>query len=201
MTLFGKDYRDIEVTACEFVVFNKTLHVLVADTQQRLHVLQYDPEDPSPVSGQSLLRRSEVFVGRDVGTMLLLGCGGAGSGGTAFAPICGARDGALLAAVPVAEATYRALYVVQQQMAEREEHALGLNPRMHRALGVRPATYAAGVSGGSSSSRVLLDFDLVRRFGELPQERRTGYARRLGKTGEADVWGGLRAVGGAFGYM
>lgn len=162
---------------------------MVADAQQRIHILQYDPEDPMPFSGQRLIRRAEFFTGKDIDSMVMLQYDdpvsrskeekteGAPKQGV-FVSLCGARDGSLSVIVPVPEATYRPLYVVQQQLADKEEHYLGLNPRMHRATGVAPpATTAQG--------KAIIDFDLVRTFQDLSVERRAQYARRLGKTGKS----------------
>lgn len=205
MTLFGKDYRDVQVTSCDFAVVQKKLYIVVADAQQRIHILQYDPEDPMPFSGQRLIRRAEFFTGKDIDSMVMLQYDdpvsrskeekteGAPKQGV-FVSLCGARDGSLSVIVPVPEATYRPLYVVQQQLADKEEHYLGLNPRMHRATGVAPpATTAQG--------KAIIDFDLVRTFQDLSVERRAQYARRLGKTGEINVWKSMVYVNDALRYL
>ena len=44
MTLFGKDPEYLEVMAAEFLPNDTGLHVLVADSDCNIHVLQYDPE-------------------------------------------------------------------------------------------------------------------------------------------------------------
>lgn len=198
MTLFGKDYRDVQVTSCDFIISNRKLFILVADAQQRLHILQYDPEDPQPFSGQKLIRRSEFFVGKDIDSMVMLPkhmeTSQQQQQQQEFVPLCGARDGSLSVVVPVPESTYRALYVIQQQIAGKEEHYLGLNPEMHRNMGVAPLTT-------TSQGKNLLDFDLIRTFQDLPGERKAQYARRLGKTGEQDVWDSLQYVDSALNYL
>ena len=44
MTLFGKDPEFLEVIAAEFLPNGRSLHILVADSDCNIHVLQYDPE-------------------------------------------------------------------------------------------------------------------------------------------------------------
>lgn len=206
MTLFGKDYRDVQVTSCEFAVVQKKLFIIVADTQQRIHVLQYDPEDPMPFSSQKLIRRAEFFTGKDIDAMIMMQYEDPVDHSNednkpteppkqgVYVSFCGARDGSLCAIVPVSESTYRPLYVVQQQISDKEEHYFGLNPRMHRATGVAPLTTA-------SQGKAVIDFDLVRTFQELPVERREQFTRRLGKMGEHDVWKSMIYVDKALEYL
>lgn len=205
MTLFAKDYRDIQVTSCDFAVVQKKLFIAVADTQQRIHILQYDPEDPMPFSGQKLIRRAEFFTGKDIDTMVMLQYNDPVDHTqtdqrpeppkqAVYVPLCGARDGSLSVIVPVSESVYRPLYVVQQQLADKEEHYLGLNPRMHRTTGVAPVAT-------SSQNKAVIDFDLVRTFQDLPIEKRSQYARRLGKMGEYNVWKSMIYVDEALKYL
>lgn len=194
MTLFGKDYKDVEVISCEFMTFNGLLYILVADTMQRLHILQYDPEDPTSLSGQRLIRKSEFFSGREINVMQLAPLSLTEEG--AFVPICGASDGSLSLVVPVSESDYRSLYVMQQQIMEKEEHNASLNPRMHRNLGVD-----VGAAGVAASGRVLLDYDVIRRFQFLPPLKQSLYSKRIGKNGTDDTWRSLCFVEECLNYL
>ncbi len=42
MHLFGRT-GNIEVTATEFLPYEKSLYILVADADKNVHVMQYDP--------------------------------------------------------------------------------------------------------------------------------------------------------------
>lgn len=194
MVLFGKDYKDVEVVSCEFMTSNGQLHILVADIYQRLHVLQYDPEDPSSLAGQKLIRKSEFFVGREINSMVLTPL--SLNSADCLVPLCGSSDGSLSVVVPVNENDYRVLYVMQQQILEKEEHNAALNPRMHRNLGVE-----SSFSGVSSNGRVLLDYDVIKRFQNLSPSKQSLYSKRLGKNGTRDTWASLATVENSLQYL
>jgi cleavage and polyadenylation specificity factor subunit 1 len=44
MMLFGRSRHFMEVMAAEFLPFEKQLHIIVADADNNLQVLQFDPE-------------------------------------------------------------------------------------------------------------------------------------------------------------
>jgi cleavage and polyadenylation specificity factor subunit 1 len=44
MMLFGRSRNRLEVIAAEFLPFEKQLHIIVADAEMNLQVLQFDPE-------------------------------------------------------------------------------------------------------------------------------------------------------------
>lgn len=194
MTLFGKDYKDVEVMSCEFMTFNGLLYILVADTMQKLHILQYDPEDPTSLSGQKLIRKSEFFSGREINSMVLTPLTLAKD--SAFVPLCGTSDGSLSVVVPVSESDYRALYVMQQQITEKEEHNAGLNPKMHRSLGVD-----VGAAGVAASGRALLDYDVIKRFQDLSLAKQKLYSKRIGKNGTDDTWRSLCLIEECLNYL
>lgn len=194
MTLFGKDYKDIEVLSCEFMTFNGLLYILVADVTQKLHILQYDPEDPTSLSGQKLIRKSEFFSGREITVMALAPL--SLSQEDSFVPLCGASDGSLSVVVPVSESDYRALYVMQQQISEKEEHNASLNPRMHRNLGVD-----VGAAGVAASGRALLDYEVIKRFQDLTVAKQESYSKRIGKNGTYDTWRSLCFVEECLNYL
>ena len=193
MVLFGKDYREVEVLSCEFMTSNNRLFILVADTTQHLHILQYDPEDPSSLSGQRLVRKSEFFSGKEIGTMVLVPFSVKPGNEDELVPLCAGLDGSLSTVLPVNESEYRALYVMQQQISEKEEHPCGLNPRMHRSFDIENTTSGAG--------RVLLDYGLIKRFEGLSLSKMEGYGRRLGKNGVEEMWRGLKGLEDALDYL
>lgn len=184
MTLFGKDYRNTEVLSCEFMAHSGQLHALVCDTTQHLHILQYDPEDPASLSGQKLLVRSEFFSGKDFLTMTLFP-----ASADNLVPLCGASDGSICTVLPVSESQYRTLYVIQQQIAEKEDHFAGLNPKSHRSLFVE------------NVGRSVLDFELIKRFERLPKSKQEDYARRIGKSGIQELWNCLEYIEDSLGYL
>ena len=44
MMLFGRSKHQLECIATEFLPFDEQLHIVVADADMNLQVLQYDPE-------------------------------------------------------------------------------------------------------------------------------------------------------------
>ncbi|KAK7207324.1 CPSF A subunit region-domain-containing protein [Myxozyma melibiosi] len=66
MQLFGKDLRHVEVVASDFVISGDLLHFVIADANRKIHILQYDPDDPRSLSGQRLIAKSEFFTGHNI---------------------------------------------------------------------------------------------------------------------------------------
>ncbi|KAK9462798.1 CPSF A subunit region-domain-containing protein [Lipomyces oligophaga] len=72
MQLFGKDLRQVEVVAAEFVISHNLIHFVVADADKKIHIVQYDPEDPRSVSGQKLMPKSEFYTGHNIEALTML---------------------------------------------------------------------------------------------------------------------------------
>lgn len=66
--LFGRSRNHLEALAAEFLPFEKQLHIIVADADMNLQVLQFDPESEPlmpllPISNQDysrLIYRSQI---------------------------------------------------------------------------------------------------------------------------------------------
>lgn len=191
MTNLGKDLRDIEVTSGEFIVSSGRLYMVVADNDRRLHLLQYDPEDPSSLSGQRLVLRSEFYLGRRVNSSVLVPYGM--EKGSQLIPLLGSEDGTLCTVLPLSETMYRSLFVIQQQIIEKEPQVACLNPREYRML-------ARSRTNQQQVGRMLLDYSVIRRFVRLAEDRKYQYSRKVSKAGRDEAWRGLRYIEGAFGY-
>jgi cleavage and polyadenylation specificity factor subunit 1 len=48
MHLFGRSKHHLETLAAEFLPFDQQLHMIAADADMNLQVMQFDPERPSP---------------------------------------------------------------------------------------------------------------------------------------------------------
>ncbi|KAA8916192.1 hypothetical protein TRICI_001683 [Trichomonascus ciferrii] len=169
MNVVSKDLSDIGVTCSEFAVHGKSLYVLSSDTERKIHLLQYEPDDPASLSGQRLLRRSEFFTGRTINDMIMVPTS---EGDSNFMPFAATSDGTLIGVIPVSESSYRRLFVMQQQIIDKEEQNCCLNPRMHRSHGTESAT-----------GRAILDYNTIKRFVALSTEKKSQYGRKLGKGG------------------
>lgn len=53
MMLFGRSRHLLEVMAADFLPFEKQLHIVVADADMNLQVLQFDPDSESPSTSLS----------------------------------------------------------------------------------------------------------------------------------------------------
>lgn len=190
MNVIGKDLRDIEITSAEFAVHGKSLYISAADTERRLHLLQYDPEDPTSLSGQRLLLRSEFFTGRTINDMVMIPSSIDEDKSGDLMSIGASDDGTLIGIIPVSESSYRRLFVMQQQIIDKEEQNCCLNPRMHRSHGAQLTT-----------GRSILDYNAIKRFGCLSTEKKKQYGRKLGKRGYEEGWKSVKEVEKALDYL
>ena len=97
-----------------------------------------------------------------------------------FQAIGGQVDGGIFKIIPLKEDTYRRLYVVQQQIIDKEVQLGGLNPRMER---LDNDFYQL-----THVMRPMIDFNIIRRFSELSIERRTHFAQKAGRRAHFDIW-------------
>ena len=72
MMLFGRSRHKLEVLAAEFLPFEGQLHIVLADADMNLQVLQFDPENPKSMGGLRLLHRSTFQTGHFPAGMHLL---------------------------------------------------------------------------------------------------------------------------------
>ena len=110
-------------------------------------------------------------------------------------PLCGCSDGSIAAIVPVTESTYRTLFIIQQQIIDKDDHNACLNPRMHRALGTDVAALQV------SSGKALLDYDVIGRYQSLPVDRKQLYARKVGKNGRQEVERNIQIIAEMLDYL
>lgn len=191
MIMLGKDrQRGVDVNCADFVVRDREIFLVVADNNNVLHVLQYNPEDAFLLNGQRLLHRASFQLNLNVtcmrtvptmeqaydherkeklervsGNFQTLGCTG---------------DGLFFTVFPVGESTYRRMYILQQQLIDKEYHHCGLNPRLNRLGGLV-------FSDADVNSKPVLDWDVLRRFSKLNNDRKAQFAAKAGSGGEG-VW-------------
>ncbi|KAK9323224.1 CPSF A subunit region-domain-containing protein [Lipomyces orientalis] len=214
MQLFGKDLQRIEVVAAEFVVDGAVLHFVIADTKRKIHILQYDPEDPRSLSGQRLIRKSDFFTGHDIESFVMVPKSQFANDLTVnsdpvvktnetnpsvarkdqYMAIACTRAGSIAAVLPVSESKYRRLVSVQQQLTDKIEHVAGLNPRMYRALSATPDL-------NSAASRAVLDGNLILKLESLSLERQLEVFERAGKGSEQEIRQHLIELDKALSYM
>ncbi|CDK27431.1 unnamed protein product [Kuraishia capsulata CBS 1993] len=185
----GKDIARVDVLATDFLVHDGNLYILVADANQVLHILQYDPEDPASHQGHRLIRKS-VFRNNSSTTNLVAVARSKSLFSASrslkenlvaeFECIGSNVDGSLYRVTPVSETTYRRLYAVQQQIYDRESHFLGLNPRLN-IIG-----HMENIM--DNVNRPVLDFDVLKKFMTLSEERKRAFAKRIGNNVYSEIY-------------
>ncbi|KAF2013333.1 protein CFT1 [Aaosphaeria arxii CBS 175.79] len=201
MMLFGRSKSPMEVLAAEFLPFEQQLHIIVADADMNLQVLQFDPENPKSVGGLRLLQKSTFHTGHFPVSMHLLKSSlkmpSASEFPGAISPspddmdiemdidsedsgplhqiLHTSQSGTLALLTPLSESTYRRLSGLATYLANTLDSPCGLNPRAYRAV--------ENETGGGGGTRGILDGNLLMRWGELGEQRRR---EGLGKVGAED---------------
>ncbi|KAJ4372482.1 mRNA cleavage and polyadenylation factor subunit [Neocucurbitaria cava] len=215
MALFGRSKHHLECMAVDFMPFEQQLHIIVADADMNLQVLQFDPDNPKSQAGSRLLHKSTFHTGHFPASMHLVQSslkmssasefGGAQSDPFAMDTtedaagpaqplhqiLCTSQSGTLALITPLSESSYRRLSNLTAYLANTLDSACGLNSRAFRAGDSVEGGWDAGIS-----ARGMLDGNVLMRWGELGEQRRR---EGLGKYG-GDEWlfwgeGGVGWVG------
>ncbi|KAF1946356.1 hypothetical protein EJ02DRAFT_430950 [Clathrospora elynae] len=205
MSLFGRSKNDLEVMAVDFLPFENHLHIIVADADMNLQVLQFDPDNPKSDAGSKLLHKSTFHTSHFPATMHLLQSSLAmpSSSSENTAPdapppqplhqiLHTSQSGTLALITPLSEDSYRRLSNLSAFLASALDSACGLNPKAFRTAD--PLARDGGWDAGTGA-RGVLDGNLLMRWGELGERgRREG----LGKYGgdEWMLWGEREVLGG-----
>lgn len=184
MILLSKDVQGYEVSCADFLVKDEDLHVLISDSKGNLHVFQYNPEDPASSNGQRLLQKASFNANYRTSCMKNVPKFEQFHQATppdrqAFQTIASTIEGAFFVVFPVSESCYRKLYILQQQLIDKEFHPCGLNPKMNRM---------GNNSTSDGSSRPLLDCELIRRYAKLNGDRKRTYMHKIGTNVQVDLW-------------
>ncbi|KAH7123814.1 CPSF A subunit region-domain-containing protein [Dendryphion nanum] len=211
MMLFGRSKNQLEVLAADFLPFEKQLHIIVADADMNLQVLQFDPENPKSMGGLRLLHRSTFHTGHFPVTMNLLKSSLKMPSSSEFLGDASpdlmdidnedntplhqilhtTQSGTIALITPLAESTYRRLDGLTTFLSNTLDSACGLNPRAYRAV--------ENETGGGEGTRGILDGNLLMRWGELGFHKRS---EGLGKVGAEEwVFRAEREVLGGYGVF
>ncbi|KAF2001233.1 hypothetical protein P154DRAFT_619566 [Amniculicola lignicola CBS 123094] len=205
MMLFGRSKTQMEVMTAEFLPFEKQLHMIVADGDMNLQVLQFDPENPKSMGGLRLLHKSTFHTGHFPVTMHLLNSAlhlpstsellGSGPSpmDTDLSPpsseplhqiLHTSQSGTLALITPLPESTYRRLTGLATYLANTLDSSCALNARAYRAV--------ENEMGGGGGTRGIVDGNLLGRWGELGEQRKKEGLSKVG--GEEWVFGAEREV-------
>ncbi|CAB4254963.1 similar to Saccharomyces cerevisiae YDR301W CFT1 RNA-binding subunit of the mRNA cleavage and polyadenylation factor [Maudiozyma barnettii] len=184
MLSLGRSMSKLETVAVDFLVNNGDLYFAVTDRNNIFHVLKYAPDEPNSLSGQrlvhcssfnlystntclKLLPKNEEFIESDHSTV-------------SYQVIGAQVDGSMFKVIPLGEDTYRRLYVIQQQLGEKEIQLGGLNPNMERL--------ANDFYDISNVMRPVLDYNVIKKFASLPIEKRNNLGKKTGRRSDVNLW-------------
>lgn len=186
MILLAKDTHGNDVSCADFIYRDEEIFILVADNDKKLHILQYNPEDPASSNGQRLLRKSSFNTNYSTTCMKSIPkheqiSGWTDPTSTPFQTIASTAEGAMYIVFPVNEATYRRMFILQQQLMDKEYHHCGLNPRLNRVGGIE--------ADPDQTLRPVLDCEILKRYAKLNQDRMRVLGQKISiKSISVDIW-------------
>lgn len=186
MIMLGKDLHEFDVCSADFIVKDEEVFIVVADNNGVISILQYNPEDPASANGQRLLHKSSFTTNYSTTSMKSIPKHEQLNPtfdleNIPFQTIASTVEGAMYTVFPLNEATYRRMYILQQQLTEKEFHYCGLNPRLNRVADVTTTT--------DLSLRPVLDCELIRRFAKLNEDRKRTLSLKISaKNILVDIW-------------
>ncbi|KAI4613398.1 mRNA cleavage and polyadenylation factor subunit [Alternaria ethzedia] len=199
MSLFSRSKHNLETIAVDFLPFDQQLHLIVADADMNLQVLQFDPDNPKSEAGSRLLHKSTFHTGHFPTSLHLvqsyLSLPSTTDAFTSNAnPAATDEDdmdtttpsppstqpplhqilhttqsGTLALLTPLTEDSYRRLSNLTAYLANTLDSPCSLNPRAFR-MGSE-ATGDGGWDAGTGA-RGVLDGNLLMRWGELGERGR-----------------------------
>jgi len=191
LVVLAKDAQKVCVTAADFFFADEQLAIVTCDEEGAVRMYEYDPQSPESNKGQRLLCQTEFHGQSDYRSSATIARRMKGE--DMVAPqaklICGHPDGSLTGLVPVDEATFKRLHLLQGQLTRNVQHTAGLNPRAFRI--VRNDYVSKPLSYG------ILDGRLLTSFEDLPLTRQSETTRQIG-TERTTVLHDLSELGGSW---
>lgn len=185
MIMLGKDSHNFDASAADFLIKDEEIYIVVADNDKAIHVLHYNPEDPHSANGQKLLHKSTFNTNYSTTCMKSIPKNEqlhptTDNSNVPFQTIGSSVEGAMYVVCPVNENTYRRMYILQQQLSDKEFHHCGLNPRLNR-IGIHASK--------DGNLRPVLDIELLRRFAKLNEDRKRTLSQKVGMQNvQVDLW-------------
>ncbi|KAK7678175.1 mRNA cleavage and polyadenylation factor subunit [Cerrena zonata] len=187
MIMLGKDLQPLDVNCADFLTNDQEIHIVIADNNNSLHIVQYNPEDPGSSNGQRLLHKTAFNLNHSSTCMKTtpkheeINPQTNGAQDVTFQTVGSTVDGSFYTVFPVNEATYRRMYILQQQLIDKEYHACGLNPRRNRFGGL-------SLSVNDTNAKPLLDYDVIKTFTSLNEDRKNNLALKVSRNVLQDIW-------------
>lgn len=177
MLMLGKDLKAVDVSCADFIVKDEEIFMLVGDNNNILHLLKYDPEDPESSNGQRLITKASFNVNCNITCLRQLPML---KNFNNFQTIGSSIEGSFFTVFPIDESTYRRMYILQQQLTDREYHYCGLNPRLNRSGGLKFNT-------NDANNKPILDYETIKSFAKLNDDRKRNLASKVSKNNQ-DIW-------------
>ncbi|CAA9957479.1 SFT1 Pre cleavage and polyadenylation specificity factor [Pyrenophora teres f. maculata] len=224
MSLFARSKHNLETIAVDFLPFDQQLHLVVADADMNLQILQFDPDNPKSEAGSRLLHKATFHTGHFPTSLHLIHSHLKLPSATDFAAtnnnpadafamdtspntttdtpqqpfhqiLHTTQSGTLALLTPLSEDSYRRLSNLSAYLANTLDSACSLNPRAFRTGDVAEGGWDAG-----TGARGVLDGNLLLRWGELGERGRREGLAKYGE-GEWMFWGEREVLAGwgAFG--
>ena len=179
LALVSRDTRSYEVYGCQFIVDSNQLCFVVSDVDSNLIVYSYNPEMRESFGGTRLIRRADFLLGSQVVTNFRVRVKSINPSVqppktskqmTVYATL----DGSIGFLLPIVEKTYRRLLMLQNVLTTHQQHLAGLNPKAYRMSKIpKPCLLP-------STSRVILDGDLLFKFNNLSLTEKNEVSRKIG---------------------
>ncbi|RCI03416.1 Cleavage and polyadenylation specificity factor subunit 1, partial [Rhizopus stolonifer] len=180
LTLLGKDYQSFDVGCVDFIIDDKSLYLIVGDTNENIDLYQYAPFNLQSFGGQKLMRRGDFHVGSQVQTMVRLPQIERTEKGLEYSRrhfcLCGTFSGSIAVISSVSEKTFKRLNTLYGHLVNNLQHVAGLNPRAYRLI--------KGPKQRMSTNRTkaVLDGDLIFEFAGLSIEEQRETTKQIGTT-------------------
>ncbi|KAI8969822.1 CPSF A subunit region-domain-containing protein [Pilobolus umbonatus] len=180
LSLLGKDYQSFEVGCVDFIIDDKSLYLVVGDTNENIDLYQYAPFNLQSFGGQKLMRRGDFHVGSQVQTMVRLPQIERTDSGLGYSRrhfcLCGTFSGSISVISPISEKTFKRLNTLYGQLVNNVQHIAGLNPRAYRLIKGPKQRMA------SNRTKAVLDGDLIFEFAGLSLDEQNETTKQIGTT-------------------
>ncbi|KAI9489620.1 CPSF A subunit region-domain-containing protein [Zychaea mexicana] len=180
LVLLGKDYQSFEVSTANFIIDDKSMYLLIGDTDDNFDIFQYAPFNLQSFAGQKLMRRGDFHVGTQVRSMVRLPQISRTSDKYEYDRrhfcLCGTFGGSISVVSPIPEKTFKRLNTLYGQLVNGLQHVAGLNPRAFRLIKGHKQRMS------SNRTKAVLDGDLIFEFAGLSVNQQREMTKQIGTT-------------------
>ncbi|GJJ10703.1 hypothetical protein Clacol_004930 [Clathrus columnatus] len=170
LTVLGKYGQQNCITQVDFFFRDEELSIIAGDEDGIVRLLEYDPLNVESQGGSKLILRTE-FHGQSEYRASLTTISRSKSDQPLSRLLMASIDGSLHVLLPVEEAVYKRLQLLQGQLTRNVQHIAGLNPRAFRL--VRNEYTSRPLNRG------ILDDGLLDIFDDLPVSKQVEMTRQI----------------------